>query len=291
MIRRDDGDDWIIIEQIKHANLAAQIARAWGNEQFESLTAHPTGTPLHHAVSQYDDGWNEWDWAPRLDPRTGKPRDFREMRMSDATAIWSKSVRAAESPFPLAAYAVSRHFCYLAELVRDGGRHDADDLAAVTRFLTQQSREQTRLEQKAETRGWEPAFDRDRELAYRTVQFFDRVSLWLCCADEREPQPMTAPLGEVVTFSARRAPPPPAESTSTVYRLATSRPDFRRWHVSIEPYPLSQSSPGDNTHEFSVDARRIPARPYVDDQDLAATWNDAPSVRLVWMFSPGPIAT
>ncbi len=209
--------------------------------------------------------------------------------MSDATAIWTKSVRAAESPFPLAAYAVSRHFCYLAELVRDGGRHDADCVAAVTRFLAEQSQEQARLEQMAKTRGSEEAFDHDRELAYRTVQFFDRVSLWLCCADERGPQPMASPLGEVVTFSAR--PAISAESTSTVYRLETSRPDFRKWQAAIEPYPLSQNSLGDHTHEFSVDARRIPARPYVDDQDLAAIWKDAPSVRLVWTFSPGPIAT
>ncbi|HEV8068888.1 MAG TPA: DUF3891 family protein [Planctomycetaceae bacterium] len=34
MIRRDDCGDWIIIEQIKHANLAAELSRAWGNEQF-----------------------------------------------------------------------------------------------------------------------------------------------------------------------------------------------------------------------------------------------------------------
>ena len=97
---------------------------------------------------------------------------------------------------------------------------------------------------------------------------------------------MTAPLGEVVTFSAWPAPPTPAESNSTVYRLETSRPDYRKWRVAIEPYPLSQSALADNTREFSVDARRIPARPYVDDQDLAATWNDAPSVRLVWVFGP-----
>jgi hypothetical protein len=29
MIRRHDGSDWPIIEQIKHANLGAEIARAW----------------------------------------------------------------------------------------------------------------------------------------------------------------------------------------------------------------------------------------------------------------------
>ncbi len=275
MIRRDDGDDWIITEQIKHANLAAEIARAWGNERFESLASHASGAALLLAVAHHDDGWNEWDRVPRLDPRTGKPRDFREMRMSDATEIWSKSVRAAASPFPLAAYAVSRHFCYLAELVRDGGRHDGDDLAAVTRFLAQQSQEQARLEQKAETRGSISEFGPDRELAYRTVQFFDRVSLWLCCADERGPHTMTAPLGEVVTFSTEPASP-----------ALTSRTDCRHWRVAIEPYSLDPSAPGGGTHEFSVDARRIPARPYVDDEDLAATWNDAPSMRLVWTFGP-----
>jgi len=280
MIRRDDGDDWIIIEQIKHANLAAAIARAWGNEQFEPLSlTHPSGLALYRAVSHHDDGWNEWDWAPHVDPRTGMPRDFREMRMSDATAIWTKSMRASESPLPLAAYAVSRHFCYLAQLVRDGGRHDVDDLAAVTRFLEQKSDVQAKLEQKSKLRGWEKAFDRDRELAYRTVQFFDRVSLWLCCADEREPQSMTAPVGEVVTFSSRPVPSVPEESALGVYRLQATRPDYRKWRVAITPYPLS-----DDTHEFNVEARRIPARRYADDADLQSVWNDAPSVQLTWVL-------
>ena len=73
MIRRDDGDDWIIIEQIKHANLAAAIVRAWGNERVEPLgLSHPSGLALYQAVSHHDDGWSEWDWAPRLDPRTGE---------------------------------------------------------------------------------------------------------------------------------------------------------------------------------------------------------------------------
>ena len=115
------------------------------------------------------------------------PRDFREMRMRDATAIWTKSISASAKPLPLAGYAVSRHFCFLAEQVRQAGRHDADDLAAVTSFLKQQSGVQAKLEQKAALcHGWGEGFHRHRELAYRTVQFFDRVSLWLCCADEQE---------------------------------------------------------------------------------------------------------
>jgi hypothetical protein len=88
---------------------------------------------------------------------------------------------------------------------------------------------------------------------------------------------MTAPLGEVVTFSARPAATVGEDLAPTVYRLQTARPDYRKWRVVIEPYPLSE-----DTHEFSIDARRIPARPYADDADLQTTWNDAPNVQLVW---------
>jgi hypothetical protein len=282
MIRRDDGGDWLIIEQIKHANLAAEIARVWGNEQFEPLVldrAFPSAA-IYHAVFHHDDGWSEWDLAPRLDPRSGKPRDFREMRMRDATAIWTKSISAAAKLFPLAGYAVSRHFCCLAEQVRRGGRHDPEDLAAVTEFLERQTAVQARLEQKAELHGWGEDFRRHRELAYRTVQFFDRVSLWLCCADEREPQEFTSPMGEVVTFSSGPTTPVTGASAPSVYRLQTSRPDYQEWSVAIEPFPLS-----DDAHEFRVDARRIPARGYADDTELQATWNDAPHVQLAWTLA------
>jgi hypothetical protein len=300
MIRRDDdvAGDWILIEQIKHATLAAEIARVWGNEDFQPL-ARTSPQPLGRkqfsddeehernrarvtfamAVSHHDDGWSEWDQTPRLDPGTGAPRDFREMRMQDATAIWNKSISRQAKILPLAAYAISRHFCFLAEQVSHGGRHNADDLAAVDRFLKRQRDVQAQLEQNAALRGSAEEFSRHRELAYRTVQFFDRVSLWLCCADEREPQSMTAPMGEVVIFSSRLVPPVTEEPASGVYRLRVPRPDYRKWHVAITPYPLSADA-----HEFSLEARRIPARGYTDDADLQTARNRAPSVHLTWVL-------
>jgi hypothetical protein len=282
MIRRDDGGDWILIEQIKHANLAAAIARAWGNEQFERLTLDrdsPSTAATYHGVLHHDDGWSAWDWAPRIDPRTGMPRDFREMRMHDATAIWSKSISAAGKLFPLSGYAVSRHFCYLAEQVRSSGRHDSEDLAAVSKFLERQSVVQAKLERRAELRGWGEDFRRHRELAYRTVQFFDRLSLWLCCADKRGPQQISVPTGQTVTLSSQPETLT-QEFASDVYRLQAARPDHRRWRVAMEPYPLN-----DDTQELSVEARRIPARRYADEADLQATWNDAPHVMLVWALT------
>jgi hypothetical protein len=304
MIRRGDGGDWLLIDQIQHARLAAEIARAWGNERFKPLTrdlpvalaARGDERPdedwrlarisMAIAVARHDDGWGQWDWAPHVDPGTGRPRDFREMRMQDATAIWTRSVAACNTKVsPVSAYAVSRHFCYLAEQVRGSGRHDAEDRAAVTRFIQQQAALRAQLESESARFGWQNVFLRHRELAYHVVQFFDRVSLWLCCAAEHEPQAMTAPLGEVVTFSSRPADPAETVANSDtpagVFRLQTARPDYRKWHMAIEPYPLS-----DGLHEFSVDAHRVPARSYADDADLQATWRDAPSVQLVWSFGP-----
>jgi hypothetical protein len=306
MIRRDDGGDWLLIDQIQHARLAADIAREWGNERFKPLTRDvPTALAdranekpdedwrlarlaIQIAVARHDEGWGQWDWAPHVDPGTGRPRDFREMRMQDATAIWTRSIGACNPKLsPVSAYAVSRHFCYLAEQVRGSGRHDAEDLAAVTRFLQQKAAVRAKLESESARYGWQNVFLRHRELAYHAVQFFDRVSLWLCCAAEHEPQAMTAPLGEVVTFSCRSAARGETvanpDSPATVFRLQTARPDYRKWHVTIEPDPLFRSVQG-GPHEFSVDARRVPARWYADDADLQTTWRDAPSVQLVWSF-------
>jgi hypothetical protein len=180
---------------------------------------------------------------------------------------------------PLSAYAVSRHFCFLSQQVRVAGRHGADDLAAVARFLVEQDAKQAKLAEEAESYGWAEELERYQELGYRTVQFFDRVSLWLCCADEKEDQTMTAPMGETVTFSPQRAAQSHAETSSVIYRLEGSRPDFRHWRVAIEPYPLAGE-----THDFSLEARRIPVRVYADDEDLQATWSSAPTVRLTWTF-------
>src|SRR5579862_8870095 len=138
MIRRDDGEHWLLIDQQEHAHLAAEVAAVWCAD-----ASTTNGVPqwvrdqIWLAVARHDDGWAVWDQAPRVDPATGVPRDFMEMRMADSTEIWSRSIEGCAT-HPLSAYAVSRHFCYLAEQVRDGRRSDLDDLQAVDRFLQEQ---------------------------------------------------------------------------------------------------------------------------------------------------------
>jgi hypothetical protein len=105
MIRRNDGNDWLLIAQADHARLAADIARVWGNDDVPSL---PLPDQLVAAIRDHDDGWREWEQSPEIDPATGGPRDFTEMPMSAATRIWSKSIFSSACGDPSHADALHR---------------------------------------------------------------------------------------------------------------------------------------------------------------------------------------
>jgi hypothetical protein len=225
------------------------LASVWGNERFAPLSIFPT---IVWAVDHHDDGWREWDVAPRINPETGIPRSFMEMRMRDSTAIWTRSINFC-SREPMAGIAVSRHFTHLAEQVRNGGRTDADDLEAIARFLRDQDNESGDLGPKLR-RPEDETVVRNCDLGFRTVRFFDAISLWLCCAERREPEQMTAPNGESITLIPKEA-----------------------WHIAIDPYPLSVTAP-----RLQTFARRVAARRYENDDDFQAAFNATPFELLTW---------
>ena len=68
MIRRDDENDWLLISQVDHAHLAAEIAEALGNENMPAL---PLPDLLIPAIREHDEGWREWEHAPEVDPDPG----------------------------------------------------------------------------------------------------------------------------------------------------------------------------------------------------------------------------
>jgi hypothetical protein len=254
MIRRDDHGDWLIIAQIEHARLAGELARVWGNDRVASLTATPA---LLRGVEHHDDGWQEWDDAPRLNPATGCPRSFMEMRMRDSTAIWTRSIVLCAAD-PLAGIAVSRHFCHLADQVQNSGRADADDRESIDRFLREQSTVQTNLAAAAHSSksaaGTNGEIENSFDLGFRTVRFFDLVSLWLCCAERHQPEQLIAPLGETVQL----VPKNPVQ-------------------IVIEPYPLCVDS-----LRLETPARRLAGRRYASDAELQAALRAAPIEVLGW---------
>ena len=86
MIRREAGENWLLISQVDHAHLAAEMATAW------ETPALPEPDGLLPAIRDHDEGWREWERLPDIDPQTGLPRNFTEMPASEAVRIWSRSI-------------------------------------------------------------------------------------------------------------------------------------------------------------------------------------------------------
>lgn len=105
MIRRDAGNDWLLISQVDHAHLSGRVAAVWGNETVPRL---PVPDDLVPAIRDHDEGWRDWERHPQVDPESGRPRQFTEMPMRESTAVWSESIRACLAGDPSHATALSR---------------------------------------------------------------------------------------------------------------------------------------------------------------------------------------
>ena len=55
---------------IEHMDLCSQMARAYGNDRFQSLRPFDE---VHYAVANHDRGWDDYDQMPMIDQETGLP--------------------------------------------------------------------------------------------------------------------------------------------------------------------------------------------------------------------------
>ncbi|MEM6798037.1 MAG: DUF3891 family protein [Planctomycetota bacterium] len=255
MIRRDVplGDtptNWLLISQREHARLSHQLAAGW-------KVLLPTATNAARreflaAVLHHDDGWIDWQAAPRLDPEHGRPYGFTEMPPADAQAIWTRSIDACEAIGPLAAWVVASHFIDLQS------KQD-DDFAQWARWLGEQDRR--RVAWLNDWHGADPANTEAvaRECLY-LLQQFDWLSLWLCCRgpiDSRD-RTETLELGD----AARGFGP----YTFTPRGVA----------IEVSPWPFSGGS-----LDLVANASRAAVGKYTSVADMATT-----PTRAAWRLAP-----
>ena len=158
-------------------------------------------------------------------------------------------------PAPLPGIWVSRHFCYLAEQARAGRRERADELAALDAFLSEQSRRQADWMTQAVREFAGEHLDRLVNAGFRYVQFFDRLSLWLCTSERTAPAEFDLPSGGRMTWVP-----------------------VSGGQVDVTPWPFSV-----DRLEVSVRAKRIAARIYRDDADLQEELAQSPDEELRWI--------
>ena len=251
MIRRDDGNDWLLISQIDHARLAADIATVWGRDEIVEL---PNCDQLVTAIRKHDDGWRDWELTPQIDPVNGRPRSFTEMPMDVATGIWNQSIEVCRADSALAAAWVSRHFCELGERARENRDEASADIAAIDRFLNQQATQLAKWRNEIPLEASGEDVESLVETGYKYVQFFDWLSLWICCARRSQPTNMTIPAGKQITLT-------PCGDTE----------------FAIAPFPLSI-----DRLPLTVTARRIPASKYSSDSELHTAIAATPVEHLNW---------
>ena len=124
MIRRETQDGWVLISQVDHAHLAADLASAWGSED---VTPLPLTDWLVPAIRDHDAGWRAWEAEPTI-TADGLPRQFTEMNAEDAAIIWTSSIATAAGGTPSPADA-------LRKLRTAGGEVTPDDAAVLDAIM------------------------------------------------------------------------------------------------------------------------------------------------------------
>lgn len=246
MIVRTTPAAWILISQVQHARISAEIATVWQlPESLESLRNEVLAAVEHH-----DDGWHHWEQAPTINDHAG-PRDFMEMTMPVATGIWTASIDVAARTAPWSGLWVSHHFCALAELALEH-RDDGVDRIAAQAFIK---------EQEAQQRQWraevnEPNVTAIERAGLHALQFFDRVSLWLCTAERTAEQTFSDASGQSTVWTP--------ESATTI-------------RISGGGFTADELS-------LSVAAMAIEQRRYADDSDLRGAITQGRRAEVHWVL-------
>lgn len=106
MIVVDDKEWLLIVTQPDHARFAAELLSLW---RVDNLPEHPRREELLFAVREHDNGWQEADSAPRIDPVRLRPYDFTGYPPAGRREIWLRGILRHAALHPLAALLIADH--------------------------------------------------------------------------------------------------------------------------------------------------------------------------------------
>lgn len=236
MIRRDENEGWVLINQHDHAVLAADIMDYWGSAGF---SRPEPGDEMLLAVREHDSGWMQWDALPRLNRDTGEPANFLEMEPKDQTEIWTRCYQAPGREHPYASSLIALHFARFNQKAID---KDPSDESAVTlkramkRFVAQN----LGIDIKNGNLGEVPE---EVKINLKLLQIGDIISLTLCHGWK-----------SIVITDVPRSDS--VKSTT----LKMESPDG--FNFVIAPYPFSEP-----LLNFSIKCRKLGSKIFPDDAE------------------------
>lgn len=178
------GDDpRFVIRMADHMALAARMARAFGNENFEPVGP---GEEAHYAIANHDAGWAELDSRFLIDPETGFPYDLAETPFELISTTSRGSPDFNERHHPFSGLISSMHSWGLYN-----GRYGLSDIVLLDRvaernleearsMLDRERERQERLKRALrDDPGTAPWVSESALMkTYKQLQFFDTLALY-----------------------------------------------------------------------------------------------------------------
>jgi hypothetical protein len=250
MIVSPRNGDLILIRQTDHATLSGVFAERWGNETFER--PEPRG-PVLLAAAQHDNGWQEWEAEPKVNPATALPYQFTQMPVGEHLAFYLRGVERVIAEDQYAGLLVSMHCAglykqrYGTDLSMSPRSTEPEVQATVQRFLDRLEAQQVQLRLDLHQPGLPTRFVEESRIwtNYRLLQVYDRLSLFLC----------------MLPVQPRRLGPTPVRNGLADIELALQPIDERT--IAITPFPF-EASP----LRVSLPARIVPKKEYRNDGEF-----------------------
>ncbi len=244
MIRRDEKDGWILINQHDHAGLSREIMKYWGDKQFSRTNLY---NEVLFAIREHDNGWKEWDRSPKANPMNQYPMNFLEMNSSDQSEIWRRCFKRHSVEHPYTSALIALHFGKLNEKSLNKNSNNG-----VARTLQTEISDFVSDMLKINI----PNFDlnslpKDIQVNLRLVQIADIISLTLCHG--------------WYTIEIKDAPLAYDSSVVTLNLKSVDGVDY-----VIAPYPFSES-----LIRLHVAGRRLNQKKFSNDNELRQVLNEA----------------
>jgi hypothetical protein len=258
MIIQDHGDHLLVIRQTDHAVLSGFFAREWGNDLFKRPDRFDS---FCLAAREHDNGWCDWELAPRIDPKTRVPYTFMSIPTEEHIALYQRGIERLAKVDCYAALLVNLHCAGLYDRSRatmpgfSAKYAKSGESQMVNGFLQHLKLQQLRLKVELRTDPSTKSLAEDKSLETNSsvLEALDRLSLYFCANSL-------------------------ADATIDNVALHIDR-GIVDWEVrpvggngvSLEPYPFRK-----DPLPISILARRVPKRVYGDELDFQRTLALAP---------------
>jgi hypothetical protein len=186
--QKQPASAWWLIAQADHAALAGDLAANVSSPLFPEPDSE-----IVEAIALHDAGWTQIEGLPSPEAKifsrgasrvfpvsgAGRPLSFLDINPADLLLAWNGSIERAARSSAIGGILVSHHFSRIAKARLNTVTDSGEDIKKLKHFL---DREQDR--QRDLATGTQRSAEEIQTLV-DLLQFFDLLSLYLCCGTEQ----------------------------------------------------------------------------------------------------------